>query len=190
MRAGNFRYPPLAPGGTAGSRRLRAASLWLCPWAAGPGPLPSEPSRLISRLEACQASAAAPRTRWLCLHTGGAVSLCVAARPCRRPRIPRRRPPAPTPAALCRCVWYAVPAAAHGHRGLSSGSGAPPCTHVVSCVADPGGRIPLQWGLFYARWPKASPGPPAFGPRRGASPCRRDRASQAQQSGTAVAPRN
>ena len=61
------------------------------------------------------------------LHTGGAVSLCVAFRYCRRPWTPRSSPPGPlahsapaapsTPAALCRCVWRSGTAVAHGHRG-------------------------------------------------------------------------
>ena len=99
------------------------------------------------------------------LHTGGAVSLCVAARPCRRPRIPRRRPPAPSTLR----------------------------THVVSCVAAPGGRILIRTVGIVLREVsgKASPGPlQAFWSRGGyesMSGC--DRASQAHtEAPGAVAP--
>ena len=92
------------------------------------------------------------------LRTCGAVSLCVVARPCRRPRIPRSCPP---------------------------GSAAPSAlrTHVVSCVAAPGGRILIRTVGIVLREVsgKASPGPlQAFWSRGGyesMSGC--DRASQA-----------
>ena len=102
------------------------------------------------------------------LRTCGAVSLCVVARPCRRPRIPRSCPP---------------------------GSAAPSTlrTHVVSCVADPGGRIPIRTVGIVLREVsgKASPGPlQAFWSRGGyesMSGC--DRASQAHtEAPGAVAP--
>ena len=99
------------------------------------------------------------------LHTGGAVSLCVVARPCRRPRTPRPRPPAPSTLR----------------------------THVVSCVADPGGRILIRTVGIVLREVsgKASPGPlQAFWSRGGyesMSGC--DRASQAHtEAPGAVAP--
>ena len=102
------------------------------------------------------------------LHTGGAVSLCVAARPCRRPRTPRPSPPGP-----------AAPSALRAH--------------VVSCVADPGGRILIRTGGIVLREVsgKASPGPlQAFWSRGGyesMSGC--DRASQAHtEAPGAVAP--
>ena len=147
------------------------------------------------------------------------------ARPCRRPRTPRPRPPVPSaPAALCRCVWWPGPAAAHGHRGhalrhpphrwrcvvvcggqalppptdtaaMPPGSPAPSAlrTHVVSCVADPGGRILIRTVGIVLREVsgKASPGPlQAFWSRGGyesMSGC--DRASQAHtEAPGAVAP--
>ena len=99
------------------------------------------------------------------LRTGGAVSLCVVARPCRRPRTPRPRPPAPSTLR----------------------------THVVSCVADPGGRILIRTVGIVLREvsDKASPGPlQAFWSRGGyesMSGC--DRASQAHtEAPGAVAP--
>ncbi len=102
------------------------------------------------------------------LHTGSAVSLCVVARPCRRPRTPRPSPP---------------------------GSAAPSTlrAHVVSCVADPGGRILIRTVGIVLREvsDKASPGPlRAFWSRGGCesmSGC--DRASQAHtEAPGAVAP--
>ena len=102
------------------------------------------------------------------LHTGGAVSLCVVARPCRRPRTPRPSPPGP-----------AAPSALR--------------THVVSCVAAPGGRILIRTVGIVLREVsgKASPGPlQAFWSRGGyesMSGC--DRASQAHtEAPGAVAP--
>ena len=159
------------------------------------------------------------------------------ARPCRRPRIPRSCPPgsaAPSaPAALCCCVWWPGPAAAHGYRGhplralwhtphrrhpphrwrcvvVCGGQALPPPmdtavippgpaapsalrTHVVSCVADPGGRILIRTVGIVLREVsgKASPGPlQAFWSRGGyesMSGC--DRASQAHtEAPGAVAP--
>ena len=169
------------------------------------------------------------------------------ARPCRRPRTPRPRPPVPSaPAALCRCVWWPGPAAAHGHRDHALRTGgvvllcvvARPCrrpriprpcpphrrrcvvvcggqalppptdtaaippgpaapstlrTHVVSCVAAPGGRILIRTVGIVLREVsgKASPGPlQAFWSRGGyesMSGC--DRASQAHtEAPGAVAP--
>ena len=84
------------------------------------------------------------------LHTGGAVSLCVVARPCRRPRIPRpclralRHPPP------CGLTWFRVWQTQAGK--LRSG----------------------QWGLFYGRCPirllRGLCGP--CGAEAGTSPCR------------------
>ena len=144
------------------------------------------------------------------------------ARPCRRPRTPRPRPPVPSaPAALCRCVWWPGPATAHGHRDHALHTGgvvllcvvARPCrrpriprscppgsaapstlrTHVVSCVAAPGGRILIRTVGIVLREVsgKASPGPlQAFWSRGGyesMSGC--DRASQAHtEAPGAVAP--
>ena len=97
------------------------------PRSSPPGPLahsaPAAPSAPVALCRCVWRSgpAAAHGHRGYALHTGGAVSLCVVARPCRRPRIPRSCPPgsaAPSaPAALCRCVWWPGPAAAQGHRG-------------------------------------------------------------------------
>ena len=84
------------------------------------------------------------------LHTGGAVSLCVVARPCRRPRTPRpclralRHPPP------CGLTWFRVWQTQAGK--LRSG----------------------QWGLFYGRCPirllRGLCGP--CGAEAGTSPCR------------------
>ena len=120
------------------------------------------------RLEARPGPAAAHGHRGHALHTGGAVSLCVVARPCRRPRTPRPSPPGP-----------AAPSALRAH--------------VVSCVADPGGRILIRTvGIVLCEVAdKASPGPLRALWSRGVyesmSGC--DRASQAHtEAPGAVAP--
>ena len=126
--------------------------------------MPSTPAALC-RCVWWPGPAAAHGHRGHPLHTGDAVSLCVVARPCRRPRTPRPRPPAPSTLR----------------------------THVVSCVADPGGRILIRTGGIVLREVsgKASPGPlQAFWSRGGyesMSGC--DRASQAHtEAPGAVAP--
>ena len=137
---------PAAAHGPCGA--LHPAALCRCVWWPGP--------------------AAAHGHRDHALHTGGVVLLCVVARPCRRPRIPRSCPP---------------------------GSAAPSTlrTHVVSCVAAPGGRILIRTVGIVLREVsgKASPGPlQAFWSRGGyesMSGC--DRASQAHtEAPGAVAP--
>ena len=179
----------------------------MCPWAAA-RPLAVRAASFARRVGSKPGQALPPPTDTVAmpsgpcgaLHTCGAGSLCVVARPCRRPRIPRSCPPgsaAPSaPAALCRCVWWPGPAAAHGHRGDALRRPPAPSalrTHVVSCVADPGGRIPIRTVGIVLREVsgKASPGPlQAFWSRGGyesMSGC--DRASQAHtEAPGAVAP--
>ena len=84
------------------------------------------------------------------LHTGGAVSLCVVARPCRRPRIPRPCLRALLHPPPCGLTWFRVWQTQAGK--LRSG----------------------QWGLFYGRCPirllRGLCGP--CGAEAGTSPCR------------------
>ena len=118
--------------------------------AIPPGPAaPSIPAAL-GRCVWWPGPAAAHGHRDHALHTGGAVLLCVVARPCRRPRIPRpclralRHPPP------CGLTWFRVWQTQAGK--LRSG----------------------QWGLFYGRCPirllRGLCGP--CGAEAGTSPCR------------------
>ena len=145
------------------------------------------------RLEARPGPAAAHGHRGHALHTGGAVSLCVAARPCRRPRIPRPCPPHRRRCVVV-CGGQALPPPTDT-AAIPPGPAAPSTlrTHVVSCVAAPGGRILIRTVGIVLREVsgKASPGPlQAFWSRGGyesMSGC--DRASQAHtEAPGAVAP--
>ena len=145
------------------------------------------------RLEARPGPAAAHGYRGHALHTGGAVSLCVVARPCRRPRIPRPCPPHRRRCVVV-CGGQALPPPTDT-AAIPPGPAAPSTlrTHVVSCVAAPGGRILIRTVVIVLREVsgKASPGPlQAFWSRGGyesMSGC--DRASQAHtEAPGAVAP--
>ena len=165
----------IACGAAGAPGRLRAGSLYVSVGGGPPARRPRcEPSARRVGSKPGQAlppptdTAAMPSGPCGALRTCGAVSLCVVARPCRRPRIPRSCPP---------------------------GSAAPSTlrTHVVSCVAAPGGRILIRTVGIVLREVsgKASPGPlQAFWSRGGyesMSGC--DRASQAHtEAPGAVAP--
>ena len=171
MRGGYFGTRPFGvPGWHRWCSRAPSGRVTVCVRGRRPARSPSALRAFGSarRLEARPGPAAAHGHRGHALHTGGAVSLCVAARPCRRPRTPRPSPPGPAAPSVLRA-------------------------HVVSCVADPGGRILIRTGGIVLREVsgKASPGPlQAFWSRGGyesMSGC--DRASQAHtEAPGAVAP--
>ena len=155
---------PLAVRAASFARRVVSKPGQALPPPTDTAATPSTPAALC-RCVWWPGPAAAHGHRGHPLHTGDAVSLCVVARPCRRPRTPRPRPPAPSTLR----------------------------THVVSCVADPGGRILIRTVGIVLREVsgKASPGPlQAFWSRGGyesMSGC--DRASQAHtEAPGAVAP--
>ena len=136
MRGGYFGTRPFGvPGWHRWCSRAPSGRVAVCVRGRRPARSPSALRAFGSarRLEARPGPAAAHGHRGHALRTGGAVSLCVVARPCRRPWTPRSSPPGPlahsapaapsAPVALCRCVWRSGPAAAHGHRGYALRTG-------------------------------------------------------------------
>ena len=190
---------PVLPGAFGPGRprdRHTRASLGVVDLEARPCPpdpaAPSAPAAL-GRCVWWPGPAAAHGHRGHALHTGGAVLLCVVARSCRRPRIPRPCPPHRRRCVVV-CGGQALPPPTDT-AAIPPGPAAPSTlrTHVVSCVAAPGGRILIRTVGIVLREVsgKASPGPlQAFWSRGGyesMSGC--DRASQAHtEAPGAVAP--
>ena len=148
----------------------------MCPWAAA-RPLAVRAASFARRVVSKPGQALPPPTDTAAMPSGASAAPSTPAAPF-------------TPAALCSCVWRSGPAAAHGHRSHALRALR---THVVSCVADPGGRILVRTVGIVLREvaDKASPGPlRAFWSRGGCesmSGC--DRASQAHtEAPGAVAP--
>ena len=196
MRGGYFGTRPFGvPGWHRWCSRAPSGRVAVCVRGRRPARSPSALRAFgaARRLEARPGPAAAHGHRGHALRTGGAVSLCVVARPCRRPWTPRLCPPHRRRCVVV-CGGQALPPPTDT-AAMPPGSPAPSAlrTHVVSCVADPGGKITIRTVGIVLREvsDKASPGPLRALWSRGGyesmSGC--DRASQAHtEAPGAVAP--